>query len=306
MSAAEQVGSLPEIVELIIEFLEFDRPTLYSAHLVNNTWAYHARKVLWRNAPFVSLVGVDPCRQQYYANMIQTSCTWLAWWHADLDKLSFPSLKRFLFDLWFVFGYPEYRRLLPPFFKTFPQYLDLWVKRRTAEKRLALKSSHEYESRGFEAKLVGRPRADRTATRKMVEIMSRLDFRENCEDLFLWDFCFSHRLIASLLSADPQRPVFPNIKHFGAYIADDPGASLSALLPLTLSSLYLGLGDIDGPGPWFDSITHFKALQSLTLEPGAGFLDSRTSSLLGRLHSIRSLVIQEISCPTKPCSPTMI
>jgi len=256
MSAAERAGLLPEIVNLIIEFLEFDRAALYSAHLVNTTWAHYARQVLWRNAPFVSLAGVDPCRQQSYANMIQTSHTWPEWWHAELDKLSFPSLKRFLFNLNCIFHCPEYRRLLPAFFKAFPQYLDLWVKCRAPGNRTAYAYDGRDESR-VGGNLLARRTAGSAPTRKMVEIMTRLDFRENCEDLFIWDLCCPEEsLVAFLLSANPQRPVFPRMKHFGAYIADDLNGCLSALLPSTLSSLYLGFGPIiDGPGPWFDMIT---------------------------------------------------
>lgn len=167
MSAAEQAGLLPEIVNLIIEFLEFDRAALYSAHLVNTTWAHYARKVLWRNAPFVSLAGVDPCRQQFYANMIHTSHTWPAWWHAELDRLSFPSLKRFLFNLTYVFYCPEYRRLLPPCFKAFPQYLDLWVKCRAPGNRTAYDG--HYESR-VGGNLLARRTAGSIPTRKINEV----------------------------------------------------------------------------------------------------------------------------------------
>ena len=232
--------------------------------------------------------------------MIQTSHTWPAWWHAELDKLSFPSLKRFLFNLTYIFYCPEYRRLLPPFFKAFPQYFDLWVKCRAPGNRTAYAYDGRYESR-VGGNLLARRTAGSTPTRKMVEIMSRLDFRENCEDLFIWDLCCPEEsLVAFLLSANPQRPVFPKMKHFGAYIADDPNGCLSVLLPSTLSSLYLGFGPIiDGPGPWFDMITYFQALHSLPLMTNAGFLDTRTSSLLGRLHSLRSLVIVDIGYDTQ-------
>jgi hypothetical protein len=67
MSATEQVCSIPELVQIIIEHLEFDRSTLYSAHLVNVTWAKYANPILWRNAPLSSLAAIEPSRQQYYA-----------------------------------------------------------------------------------------------------------------------------------------------------------------------------------------------------------------------------------------------
>jgi hypothetical protein len=73
MSAAEHVFSLPELVQIIIEHLEFDRATLYSAHLVNTTRAEYANKALWRNAPLSSLSAIEPARQQHYANLIKNS-----------------------------------------------------------------------------------------------------------------------------------------------------------------------------------------------------------------------------------------
>jgi hypothetical protein len=75
MSASAQVCSIPELVQIIIEHLEFDRTTLYSAHLVNTTWAKYASKVLWRNAPLSSIATLDPSPQQQHANLIQTSFT---------------------------------------------------------------------------------------------------------------------------------------------------------------------------------------------------------------------------------------
>ena len=118
MSAAERVGSWPEILSLIIEFLEFDRAGLYAAHLVNTTWAHYARKVLWRNAPLSSLAAIEPSRQQHYANMIRISLSWDMRYPAELDKLSFPSLERCLLDMAQIFELSDYRLVLPPFFKT--------------------------------------------------------------------------------------------------------------------------------------------------------------------------------------------
>jgi hypothetical protein len=120
MSATEQVCSIPELVQIIIEHLEFDRSTLYSAHLVNTTWAKYANPILWRNVPLSSLAAIEPSRQQHYANMIKISF-WNGWYPAEVDKLSFPSLERCLLDVAGLFDRPDYRRFLPPFFVSFPQ-----------------------------------------------------------------------------------------------------------------------------------------------------------------------------------------
>jgi hypothetical protein len=128
MSAAKHVFSLLELVQIIIEYLEFDRSTLYSAHLVSTTWAEYANKVLWRNAPLSSLSAIEPARQQHYANMIKNSFSWNGWYPAELDDLMFPSLERCLLDMATLFDFYDSRQFLPPYFKSFPQYLDMWLK----------------------------------------------------------------------------------------------------------------------------------------------------------------------------------
>lgn len=97
MSAAQQVLALPEVLSLILEYLEFERAALYSAHLVNTTWARYTQGILWRNAPLSSLVAIEPARQQQYANMIRVSFSWTPSYPAELDRLSFPLLERCLF-----------------------------------------------------------------------------------------------------------------------------------------------------------------------------------------------------------------
>jgi hypothetical protein len=128
MSAAEHVFSLPELVQIIIEHLEFDRATLCTAHLINTTWAEYAKPLLWRNAPSSSLSAIEPVRQQRYANMIKNTFSWNGWYPAELDNLSFLSLERCLLDVATLFGIYDSRQFLPPYFKSFPQYLDMWLK----------------------------------------------------------------------------------------------------------------------------------------------------------------------------------
>lgn len=69
---------------------------------------------------------------------------------------------------------------------------------------------------------------------------------------------------------------------------DPPSVQLPALLPSTLSSFYLDLGN---PGPWFDVISQFTALQCLTIVTLNDLRDINSISLLGRLHGLRTLVI---------------
>lgn len=297
MSAAEQVISLPEIVELIIEQLEFDRAALYAAHLVNTTWASYAREVLWRNAPLSALTVVESCKQQHYANMIQTSSTWDERWPAELDKLSFPSLKRFRLNFRPFFEIYQYRRLLPPLLKVSLQYLDLWLECENNPKA-EIGNDQRIENcqrNCLEDRLRSRRApAESLSMDKVAETMCHPDFRNNCEEFFMWELWHpKKKLIASLLSATSSRPVFPKVKHFGAYIPyeigdDPPSVQLPALLPSTLSSFYLDLGN---PGPWFDVITQFTALQSLTIVTLHDLWDIDTISLLGRLHGLRTLVI---------------
>ena len=292
MSAAERVFSLPEIAELIIEQLEFDRAALYAAHLVNTTWAYHARKVLWRNAPLSALTVVEPCKQQYYANMIQTSSTWDEWWPAELDKLSFPSLKRFLFNFKAFFEVAQCRRLLPPFLKASSQYLDLWLECENNPRtdiRTCQRNRLEDRLRSRRAPAKSLPMD------KVAEIMCHPDFRNNCEELFMWELWLpKKKLIASLLATTSYRPIFPNVKHFGAHIPYQigdypPSVQLPALLPSTLLSFHLDIGD---PEPWFDVLSQFTALQSLTIVTLNDIDDINSIALLGRLHDLRSLVIE--------------
>jgi len=130
--------------------------------------------------------------------------------------------------------------------------------------------------------------------------MGRPGFRNSCEELFMWELRHPQRkLIASLLSANPQQPVFPNVKHFVAYISieigdDPPSVQFPALLPSTLLSPYLGTCDLE---LWLDVVSQFTALQSLTLVTMSCTLDIYNLSLLGRLHDLRSLVI--VRCDPK-------
>ena len=125
MSAAQEVLSLPEVLSLILEYLEFDRAALYSAHLVNFTWARYSCDIFWRNAPLSSLAAIEPARQQQYANLIRISFSWTPDYTAELIKLSFPSLERCLFEAANLLDLPDMRLVLPPFFKSSPQYLNM-------------------------------------------------------------------------------------------------------------------------------------------------------------------------------------
>lgn len=194
MSAAEQVFSLPEIVELIIEQLEFDRAALYAAHLVNTTWASYAREVLWRNAPLSALTIAEPCKQQHYVNMIQTSFTWDQRWPAELDKLSFPSLKRLLLNFRPFFEVCQYRRLLPPFLKVSSQYLDLRLQSEN-NSITAIENDQCIENcqrNCLEDKLRSRRAPARSLSMdKVAETLCHPDNRNNCEELFMWELWYS-------------------------------------------------------------------------------------------------------------------
>lgn len=310
MSAAQEVLSLPEVLSLILEYLEFDRSALYSAHLVNTTWARYTRDILWRNAPLSSLAAIEPSQQQQYADMIRISFSWTPNYPAELDKLSFPSLERCLFEAADLFDLPDMRLILPPFFKSSPQYLNMWLKDGTAPE---LRPSPNRRSL-WEDKLVRRrgptgnmsePARSLTirgpklrsivfgkarGNSKAGEILARMAYHDVCEEFFFWAVTIDLEAVDFLLSAIAIRPLFPCLKHFGAFIRRDAARVLFRHLPRTLLSLQLCVGSL--AGPYFDLATQFTCLESLTIIGCEEVLGIFPIQSLGRLHSLRSLAIE--------------
>jgi hypothetical protein len=239
MSAVDRVFSLPELVQIIIEHLEFDRSTLYSAHLVNTTWAKYANPILWRNVPLSSLAAIESSRQQHYANMIKISFSWNGWYPAELDKLSFPSLERCLLDVAAFFDRPNHRQYLPPFFRSFPQYLDMWLKgadapkavpahwrlgvfefkldRRNAPRRVALDEDSQARSPWINApnlrSFLCASGVPKQSTREALDLLASYGDYEELTVLYL---NYKREDVDFLLSKHTQRPIFPNLKYFGA------------------------------------------------------------------------------------------
>ncbi|KAH0162532.1 hypothetical protein KCU67_g5910, partial [Aureobasidium melanogenum] len=310
MSAAQQVLSLPEVLSLILEYLEFDRAALYSAHLVNTTWARYTQEILWRNAPLSSLAAIEPARQQQYANMIRVSFSWTPYYPAELDKLSFPSLERCLFEAAELFNFPDMRLILPPFFAESPQYLNMWLKGGEAPETRA-----KHERHGFwEDKLCRRRASRRMLTepawssilhgprlrslicgrqpgnRRAGEVLARLASHEIYEEFFFYAVTIDLEAIDYLLNVITRRPLFPCLKHFGAFVRRDAIRAMFSYLPRTLLSIVLCIGSL--AGPYFDLATQFTCLESLTIIGCEDILGAFSIQCLGRLHSLRSLAIE--------------
>jgi hypothetical protein len=301
MSASAQVCSIPELVQIIIEHLEFDRTTLYSAHLVNTTWAKYASKVLWRNAPLSSIATLDPSPQQQHANLIQTSFTWGDWVPAELKLLSFPSLERCIFDLGHIGRVTGYHRILPPFFNASPQYLSMWLKcigeddddspldRRPWEDC----NSFYINAPNLRSFVTARPEPEDTLTQTLEYLASHKIFTE-LHFAHLW---YTLEFVQSLLSSRSERPIFPDLKHFGTYIADQTADTLLALVPSTLSSLFLMVPSLDGV--FLQNVTQFRMLQSLSIMAINSAFSMSSILPLGKLHNLHTLVIEQV--PT--CHP---
>jgi hypothetical protein len=314
MSAAEHVFSLPELVHTIIEYLEFDRSALYVAHLVNTTWAEYANKVLWRNAPLSSLSAIEPSRQQHYANLIKNSFSWNGWYPAELDILIFPSLERCLLDVATIFDFTGYRQRLPPYFRSFPQYLDMWLKgahlpesvdpywrRGVFEERLfhrhAPRRGQAVRSNSF---WINAPKLRSFLSASFSPLNPRPDEAYEhivshglYEELFMWGLCFIPEEIDRLLLKNRQRPLFPKLKHFGARITSGPVDTIfDAFLPSTLSSIYLDVESL--ASGYFQLVSQYTSLHSVTITGVAGTDNGWMSSIrpLAKLHDLRSLVIE--------------
>jgi hypothetical protein len=314
MSALEQVCSIPELVQIIIEQLEFDRSALYSAHLVNTTWAKYANPILWRNAPLSSLAAIEPSRQQHYANMIKISFSWNGWYPAGLDKLSFPSLERCLLDAAGLFDRPNYRRFLPPFFVSFPQYLDMWLKGaddpelvdaywRLGVYEFKLHRRHAPRRRSVDGATCRSPWMNAPKLRSFLcasivpeestrEALEHLASHGNYEELCVWYLGQGTEDVDSLLSKHFQRPIFPKLKHFGAQmpLSGAMGAMFAAFLPSTLSSIYIGVPTLGGES--FQLLSEFKSLQSVTIICRSEERLMSSIRPLGDLHDLRSLTIK--------------
>ncbi|KAK5999339.1 hypothetical protein QM012_005557 [Aureobasidium pullulans] len=310
MAAVQQVLALPELLSSILECLEFDRAALCSAHLVNSTWARCTRVILWRNAPFSSLAAIEPARQQQYANLIRVSFSWNTYYPAELDRLAFPSLERCLFDAADLFNFPDMRMVLPPFFKASPQYLDMWLKGRDTpenlpeyirqglwedklDRRQATRKdlsepvwSSIFCSRKLRSHISGKRPGDRRAG----EVLALLASHEIYEEFFFYAVTIDMEAVDFLCSAITKRPLFPCLKHFGAFVRRDAPRVLFPLLPRTLSSLLLCVGSL--AGPYYEMATQFTCLESLTIIGCEDILGTFPIQYLGMLHSLHSLAIE--------------
>lgn len=311
MSAAQQVLALPEVLSLILEYLEFERAVLYSAHLVDTTWARYTQDILWRNAPLSSLAAIEPARQQQYANMIRVSFSWTPYYPAELDKLSFPSLERCLFEVAELFDLPDMRLVLPPFFSSAPQYLNMWLKggiapefrprysrqglwedkldRRRALQRFLTEPARSSMLSGpkLRSLICGRTPGDKRAG----QVLARLASHEIFEEFFFYAIGIDLEVIDFLLDVISRRPLFPHLKHFGAFIRRDAVGTMFSYLPRTLSSLVLCVGSLEA-GPYFDMVTQFTCLESFTIIGCKDILGILSVQCLGRLHSLRNLAIE--------------
>ncbi|MCJ1476618.1 hypothetical protein MMC13_005285 [Lambiella insularis] len=69
MSASEALClCLPEVLENILESLEWDKKSLLNACLVNCTWFEEGTSILWREAPASALLKLPSNRRQIYAS----------------------------------------------------------------------------------------------------------------------------------------------------------------------------------------------------------------------------------------------
>ncbi|KAH0330762.1 hypothetical protein KCU71_g48, partial [Aureobasidium melanogenum] len=308
MSSAQQVLSLPEILCSILEYLEFDRVALYSAHLVNSTWARCARDILWRNAPLSSLAAIEPSRQQDFANLIRNSFAWNGRYPAELDHLSFPSLERCLFEVAQLFEVPDFHHFLPPSSKSL-QYLDMWLngvetvvdrRHRRLQGLWEDKLDHRLVSRRplrqqdysplisgpkLRSLISGKIPGEKTAG----QVLARLASHKIYEELFVWGMEIDLEAVTFMLSALVERPICPKLKHFGAYMWVDAARALFPYLPASLTSLFLGVGTLTEP--WFHLVTQFRCLESLTIVGRDELLRMFPIYYLGRLGCLRNLAI---------------
>ena len=60
----------PEVLSIVMEYLRSDASALWSALLVNKTWAVEAIRVLWEKPPVAALAAIDEDRRQFYARQV--------------------------------------------------------------------------------------------------------------------------------------------------------------------------------------------------------------------------------------------
>jgi hypothetical protein len=143
-----------------------------------------------------------------------------------------------------------------------------------------------------------------------VPLMSRSDeayehlvSHANFEELFQWELVFVPEEIDLLLLQHQQRPLFPKLKHFGAYLGYDPSvdAMFAIFLPWTFSSMYLNVKNLRDE--YFQTVSRYTLLQSVTIVGMWDGIDDVSSIRpLAKLHDLRSLHIER----TVLCYPRYI
>ncbi|KAK4502612.1 hypothetical protein PRZ48_006038 [Zasmidium cellare] len=125
-SAVDRALALPELLALILDFLEDDHLSLSSAIRVNTFWNEHGEKVLWREPPSRVLLHLPEDRRQKYANYVEAlafdegpDCAA----HAQYAKLQFPQLRYVSIDTYRPSGItPWIRQYLQPNLREFSFY----------------------------------------------------------------------------------------------------------------------------------------------------------------------------------------
>jgi hypothetical protein len=87
----------------------------------------------------------------------------------------------------------------------------------------------------------------------------------NFGELVLWDYVFVPEEIDLLLLKHQQRPLFPKLKHFGAFLGYGPSvdAMFAIFLPWTISSIYLNVKNLRDK--YFQTVSRYTSLQSVTI-----------------------------------------
>ncbi|KAG9516560.1 hypothetical protein KCV07_g6728, partial [Aureobasidium melanogenum] len=121
------------------------------------------------------------------------------------------------------------------------------------------------------------------------QVLARLASHKIYDELFVWGMEIDLEAVTFMLSALVERPIFPKLKHFGAYVWVDAARALFPYLPASLTSLFLGVGTLTEP--WFHLVTQFRCLESLTIVGRDELLRMFPIYYLGRLGCLRNLAI---------------
>lgn len=123
------------------------------------------------------------------------------------------------------------------------------------------------------------------------QALARLTSHEIYEEFFFYAVTIDLEAIDFLLNVISKRPLFPHLKHFGAFIRSDAVGIMFSYLPRTLSSLALCVGSLEA-GPYFDMAIQFTCLESFTIIGCEDILGIFSIQSLGRLDSLRNLAVE--------------